>query len=325
MGSLWTAASLTDAPVAQELRLSLGEGQTPLQPSASTSRILLKREDLNPTGSHKDRAAAYQLALARTEGRRAVVISSSGNAAIATSRYAQAHDLAAIVCVHPQTPRRKLSAIDGATTAVLVTERAINTAKRLALVFSLPNLRPSTSPTALAGYATIADELADESFDALVMFATSGATAVAVAQRLEQLGHPAQIHCGQQGGSSDAGALGVRNSRRAAQLQELMHTSGGTGWVVDEADVSSARAQLRSTEGIEPSDESCANFWIAQRLAQAGKTVVCLISGAPPETQGSGPAHLLAVADEWEAVQQVQELGFERTTPPTPRGSQVAG
>ena len=56
----------SDVPDAH--RRTLGEGATPLQRSGADPRLLLKREDSNPTGSHKDRAAAYQLAAAAARG-----------------------------------------------------------------------------------------------------------------------------------------------------------------------------------------------------------------------------------------------------------------
>ena len=52
-------------------RMSLGEGDTPLADAralaayAGVRQLLLKREDTNPTGSHKDRAAAVQISRCR--------------------------------------------------------------------------------------------------------------------------------------------------------------------------------------------------------------------------------------------------------------------
>ena len=123
-------------------------------------------------------------------GDRAVTISSSGNAAIATSRYAALHGVPAVVFVHPETDPAKLASIDGTTTTLVVGERAINGAKLLARELRIPNLRPSTSDEALVGYASLGEELAGElpdEVDAVVLFATSGATALAVAEAMARL------------------------------------------------------------------------------------------------------------------------------------------
>ncbi|MCW2925351.1 MAG: putative Pyridoxal-phosphate dependent enzyme, partial [Thermoleophilia bacterium] len=220
-------------------RLTLGEGGTPLERSAVDPRLLLKRDDRNPTGSHKDRAAAYQLAAAAARGDRAVTISSSGNAGIATSRYAALHGMAAAVFVHPTTDPAKLASIDGTTTTLVMTERAINGAKLLARELRIPNLRPSTNDESLVGYASLGEELVAElpaACDTVVIFATSGATAIAVCDVLARARHEVQVHVVQGEGNASlvdpgsettdasahgaaAGRLGVRRSRRGRELR----------------------------------------------------------------------------------------------------------
>ena len=129
--SFWDTPTLRASAVDAAFRRTLGEGHTPITHVDGFPTLLLKREDMNPTGSHKDRAASYQLALAAAQQVPGVVISSSGNAGIATSRYAALHGIPAFVCIHPATDPDKIAAIDGATTTLIVTERAINTAKLL--------------------------------------------------------------------------------------------------------------------------------------------------------------------------------------------------
>ena len=305
------------------LRLTLGEGATPLVNFDPVPQLQLKREDANPTGSHKDRAASYQLALAHAREERAVTISSSGNAAIATSRYAALHGITAVVFVHPATDPDKLAAIDGATTIVVVTERAINGAKHLARELKIPNLRPSTNPDAVVGYSTLGAELADVPADAVVLFATSGATALAVARELDRLESSLQVHVVQAEGSTGivrpaepittaavrsapAGRLGVRRSRLARQVMEAIAVHGGRGHVVDAERVAQAHEQLRSN-GIVVSDESAANLAVSEELVSEGLRVVCVISGAPP-AGGNGPARIITAEDEFAALEAVRPL-----------------
>lgn len=307
-----------------EHRRTLGEGATPLERSAADPRLLLKREDRNPTGSHKDRAAAFQLAVAASRGDRAVTISSSGNAAIATSRYAVLHGIPAVVFVHPATDPAKLASIDGTTTTLVVTERAINGAKHLARELRIPNLRPSTNDEALVGYASLGEELAHElpaDVDCVVLFATSGATAIAVADALARSRSGVQVHVVQGEGNAAlvdpasaitdesahgaaAGRLGVRRSRRGRELRAAIEATGGAGHVATAADVAGAR-ELLAAEHIDVSDESAANVAVAQRLADAGHHVCCVISGAPAGASGFAPERVEA-ADEHQALAEIR-------------------
>lgn len=309
-----------------EHRRTLGEGNTPLTRSVADPRLVLKREDRNPSGSHKDRAAAYQVAAAAARGDRAVTISSSGNAAIATSRYAALHGMPAVVFVHPATDPAKFAAIDGDTTIVVSTERAINGAKHLARELRIPNLRPSTNDEALVGYASLGEELAHElpdHIDTLVIFATSGATAIAVADVLARTRPRIQVHVVQGEGNAAlvdpqsqttdasahgaaAGRLGVRRSRRGRELRAAMEATGGSGHVATAEDVAAARALLALDE-IDVSDESAANLAVARRLADAGRHPCVVISGSPAAGSGHAPP-VIDAADEQSALVAVLEL-----------------
>lgn len=294
------------------LRRSLGEGMTPVDaaPAAMLAALggslepeaglWLKREDANPTGSHKDRAAAFQLALAAADARPGVVISSSGNAGIATSTYAGLHGLTAVVCVHPETDPAKLAAIDGPTTLLVVTPRAINSAKLISRELGLPNLRPSVNDDALAGYGTLGHELAEAARELevtdVVLFATSGATAQAVAEQLSG-SSGVRVHFVQGQGNASladpdvpttddgahaavAGRLGVRHSRRGRRLRAAIDATGGHGHVATAVQVQQGRAALRAA-GMPDWEESGANLSIAIGLARLGNRVACVVSGAP--------------------------------------------
>lgn len=320
---IWASPTPAASDVPAAHRLTLGEGGTPLERSEADPRLLLKRDDRNPTGSHKDRAAAYQLAAAAARGDAAVTISSSGNAAIATSRYAALHDLPAFVFVHPATDPVKLASIDGSTTTLIVTERAINGAKLLARELRIPNLRPSTNDESLVGYASLGEELASElpeDIDVVVMFATSGASAIAVADVLARTRPRIQVHVVQGEGNTglvapereitDAGAhgaaagrLGVRRSRRGRELRAAIKATGGAGHVATDADVDAAR-ELLVADGIVVSDESAANIAIGRQLADAGHHPCVLLCGAPAGSSGVEPTRIEA-ADEHEALRLV--------------------
>jgi threonine synthase len=103
-----------------------------------------------------------------------------------------------------------------------------------------------------------------------------------------------------------AGRLGVRRSRRGRELMRAVDLTGGAGHVATEADVAAARLQLHSS-GIEVSDESAANFAVSRQLADAGRVVCCIISGAPARATGHEPVRITA-ADEHEALAAVTSV-----------------
>jgi len=75
-------------PVPEGADLSLGEGFTPLLPVAVGGReVLVKQEQLFPTGSYKDRGATVMIAMAAHLGITDVVEDSSGNAGCAVGAY----------------------------------------------------------------------------------------------------------------------------------------------------------------------------------------------------------------------------------------------
>lgn len=74
--------------------VTMGEGGTPLQRARALekayglSRLYLKNETINPTGTYKDRFATLALSLFRAEKASAVALGSAGNAGSAVAAYA---------------------------------------------------------------------------------------------------------------------------------------------------------------------------------------------------------------------------------------------
>lgn len=90
--------------------LTLGEGGTPLLRARrlgerlGLSRLFVKDESLNPTGSFKARGMAVAIAKARSLGARAVCLPSAGNAGNAAAAYAALAGLEAHVFLPEDTP-----------------------------------------------------------------------------------------------------------------------------------------------------------------------------------------------------------------------------
>ena len=88
--------------------ISLNEGNTPLILSKSISnligngtKVFLKYDGLNPTGSFKDRGMTMAISKAKEEGREAVICASTGNTSAAAAAYASRGGLKPL-CFNPR-------------------------------------------------------------------------------------------------------------------------------------------------------------------------------------------------------------------------------
>ena len=92
--------------------ISLGEGDTPLLRLQSEPQIYIKNETLNPTGSFKDRGAAF-LINTIADQEKIVIDDSSGNAGAALAAYAARAERPARIFVPASAPAAKQAQISG--------------------------------------------------------------------------------------------------------------------------------------------------------------------------------------------------------------------
>ncbi len=113
---IWCYAThlpLTDA----KYIVSLGEGDTPLLPSArlgadiTLPELYFKNEGLNPTGSYKDRIASVGITYLRQLGRRAWAATSSGNAGASLAAYGARAAVDGYLFTLERAPRAKIAQI----------------------------------------------------------------------------------------------------------------------------------------------------------------------------------------------------------------------
>ncbi len=98
--SMWRySAVLPDAEP-----ITLGEGLTPMLGSRKYSRLLIKDEGLNPTGSFKARGMSAALTMARHYGLKKLAAPSAGNAGGALAAYSAAAGLEAYVFMPKDVP-----------------------------------------------------------------------------------------------------------------------------------------------------------------------------------------------------------------------------
>ncbi|MDW8035633.1 MAG: threonine synthase, partial [Candidatus Korarchaeum sp.] len=145
--------------------VTMGEGGTPLIEVGS--KLFVKFEGSNPTGSFKDRGMSVAVSLVREAGIRSVVCASTGNTAASMSAYAARANLKSFVILpRGKVARGKLAqaALHGAT--ILEVEGSFDEALEAVMgasgrEISLYPLN-SFNPWRLEGQKTLAYEIVDE-------------------------------------------------------------------------------------------------------------------------------------------------------------------
>ena len=317
--------------------LTLGEGNTPLREDvtlaawAGIDHLYLKREDLNPTGSHKDRGAVMQIAGCIERGRRVAVISSSGNAALAAATYGQRGGVTVVALLSPRTEPVRVVTLREAGARVVITPKPINYSIRLSRVRGWPDLRPSQSADAVTGFRGLGAELVAELPDSTPVFgyASSGATFQALGQVFGEGSahlplHPVQAglvngisrEFGRHGDGrrSLVGDLGVKVSDRAATVAAMARQSGGQGWWVGDDDIAAAGDVLREQRYDVGPECWAALAGLRSAAAETGVSTACLLlTGRAVRTipvpiafhdphEELGPGMLERPAVTWEEV-----------------------
>lgn len=293
---IWKFSSYL-APVKNEFKLSLGEGNTP--EILFDEQVFLKREDLNPTGSLKDRGMAYLISRAYQDGRRNLVLSSSGNAAISAAEFCDLVKIGLVVFVPKGINEKKLKKIEDHKVEVIQSSRPVSEAMKFAKQKNFFNLRPSKSDFGSEGYQTIAFEIAENRglIEDIFLPVSSGVALVGIAEGFNKLGFMPRVHVCQ--GSAIcpiasvfdqdylpekenlADSLVARFTPLKKDVVALAKESSGTGWVIENKRIIAAQKILKDRE-IETSNEGAlvlaAMFKAKEKGTILGKTV-CLLTG----------------------------------------------
>ncbi|CAL1519369.1 pyridoxal-phosphate dependent enzyme [Chitinophaga sp. MM2321] len=113
MNGIWQYGHLL-SPIAEPNKITLGEGNTPLVKSRRLGAALgldhlyFKLEITNPSGSYKDRFAAYAVADLLNRGSRFCLATSSGNTGAALAAYCAAADIKCFLAIVDGAPTGKL-------------------------------------------------------------------------------------------------------------------------------------------------------------------------------------------------------------------------
>jgi threonine synthase len=249
------------APVKEDFRLSLGEGNTKEEESG---KFFFKREDQNPTGSAKDRCMAYLVSKAFEFGEKNLVLSSSGNAAISALNYCRLAGIKLHLFVSPQIQKGKSEEIEKLGGSMIVSKRPLSDSIKFAKKNSYYNLRPSANEFGPEGFQTISFELAKNIgfFDDIFIPVSSGVTLTGIARGFGKIGFTPRIHACQSSflhpisqefikefeseNSSLAKSLVARTTPLRDEVLSLVKESGGTGWVISNREMLEAEEFLKS-------------------------------------------------------------------------------
>lgn len=270
--------------------LCLGEGNTPLVKSRHIGHQLglpnlyFKMENLNPTGSYKDRFAASLVNTMLQKQQTQCIATSSGNTGAALAAYCAAAKIECLVVVVDGAPQGKLKQMQLYGTELLmvkgfgisasITSRVMEQLEKITKQLSLP--LPISAyrfcPEGMVGVESIAHEILDELEGPTEIFvpAGGGGLTLAVAKGVAAHSKTARVHCIQPEGNDTiatslrknipAQAIGLSTTRISGlqvanvldgdQTIAACQSLGGTGQVVTDERILHWHKQLAFKEGI---------------------------------------------------------------------------
>lgn len=270
-------------------RITLGEGWTPLieaprmASAIGCSRLLIKDESQNPTGTFKDRSASYTVTRLASEKARGLVVSSTGNAGSAFAVYAARAGLPCIAVVPDDAIEANLMQALAAGARV---ERLSDWSRASAVVdefvrsHGYANVSTGHTPFRSVAKATLAYEIAEQlnhRLPDLVVCPTGGGIALLALQAgfarvTEELGsrvRPPLLMATQHSGCApialahelgksttlpwspvDTPRGGMRTPNPALGSEVLRAVSGAGAYAIAPADAAAAAAELARLDGV---------------------------------------------------------------------------
>lgn len=283
------------SPVGENFRLSLEEGGTNEEESG---KLVFKREDQNPTGSAKDRGMAYLISKAFEAGKKELVLSSSGNAAISALNYCRLAGIRLFLFVSPDIEKAKKEEIQKLGGNIMVSKRPVSDSIKFAKTNNYLSLRPSANEFGQEGFQTISFELAKNIgfFDDIFIPVSSGVTLSGIARGFKKLGFIPRIHVCQstylhpisehftkefvEEDSSLAKSLVAKTTPLKNEVISLVKESRGAGWIISNNEMLETEEFLKSINII-TSYEGALCVAAAQKAESKfryGKAV-CLLTG----------------------------------------------
>lgn len=278
------------------------------------SQVVLKREDLSETGSHKFRYAKKTLEELKASDVKSVVLSTTGNAGITLSHYGKALGIKVICLMSDRGDLSKAAQIEQEGGIVIVSSRPVRFSKYLAKKYEMPLLRVSQDEESVAAYRSLGAEIRQQvpEADAIVNFASSGASSLGIAQAYDQL--PA-LHIAQTGRSTsivkalhpdsvpDSDAAGLEDTPYREALLKVIRQSGGDAWYISPEEQQKA-ADILAEFDIETSMESLCSFATALKIRDRYQQIVVVLSGRRWPSVDFSPSHTAESFADLDALMQ---------------------
>jgi threonine synthase len=283
-------------PLKEAHRISLGEGNTPLIKSREIGRQLglknlyFKLETVSPTGSYKDRFAAFAISHMFMEGKKLCIATSSGNTGAALSAYCATAKIRCVIAVVDGITQAKaqqmlsygaeLYEIKNFGKDPHVTENTFELIRKQGESenASLQISAYKFSPIGMTGVQSIAFELEEQlqTINHIFCPAGGGGLTLSVARgfeillKLKKIEHFPRIHCVQPLGNdtmasairkelnggkevqceTEISGLQVPNLLDADDVINHLKTKNGMGHLVEDDLVYSVQKTIASNEGI---------------------------------------------------------------------------
>lgn len=282
-----------------------------LAKALTIDKLILKREDLHPYGSHKGRSIPVMIDIYEKQGISHFAISSSGNAALAAALYVgklnttrskeKKISLEVLVGRHITTKKlRKLEQFKSDLIKITMHDRPIQTLFNLTKDGTVKGLRQSTDDNALIGYKSLGQELSEiTDLETVFIGTSSGTTAEALAEYFKKENRKVEIHLVQTSSchpiasyfindpineeQSIADAIVDHSATRKDALIKLLENNGGSGWIASNDQIKAAEELVRKHAGFEISNNSALSVAGLMQAVYTGRTwggsVVCLVCG----------------------------------------------
>lgn len=266
-------------------------------PLIELDNVFLKREDLNQTGSAKDRAIIYQIQNLKKKGFDSAVLSSTGNAAISAAYYCQQEQINLTVFLSPKVNQNKLDLLKKSKCRLFFSKKPISDAIKFSKLNNSYLLRQSTDPSALLGYQQIAKELLEQLPETTSIFIPigSGTTLLGISHGLTSVkifGAQAASNCPlakifdqdyQEESENITDALSAKYLPLKKEIIDAIKDSQGAAFVLQNQDILSAHKYLKD-KNIETSLESALAFAAYQKAIKnnldPGKYPVIILTGS---------------------------------------------
>jgi threonine synthase len=321
---IWKYVDLLQPSVSSKFQLSLKEGNTPLESIPELAKALnlesiyIKREDMNPTGSHKDRGLAFEISAHLQEGSKEFVMSSSGNAAISAIHLLKGSSSTLHIFLSNNLSvskvNRLVKAISGKVSSDIFkgkdtdfenlhfhfSQKPLSTAFSFAKENNFVLLRGSTDEYGYEGFKTMAYEIAEnfEDFDSIFIPISSGTTAKGIYEGFKEKNFNIPFHLiqttkvntlvhrfdsdYQPSITSIADSIVDRIGHRVKDVEEIIKETGGTGWILNDKQIQEAQMILEDLE-LKTSNESAMTIAAIQKAKENGwdiKKPICIFTGS---------------------------------------------